>query len=118
MTNSKRGAYLSMQQVAFQVHFSTGKIDDYGGAHQRVWGELLQKFERFGITEYSTLHPGQQFFLYMRVPVVERTLESFAASEVDQRWRAKMPPLFEPVPDLLYAGRSLHPTANAVQGGE
>lgn len=106
MTIPKRGADLSMHRVAFQLRISIGKIDEYDEAHQRVWGELLQEFEHFGITHYSTLRRGQQLLLYMRVPVVQTTLESLAASEVDQCWQAKMVPLSEPVPDLEPYGTS------------
>lgn len=89
-----------MQRIAFQLRIKADKIGEYDEAHLHVWPELVQKLERFGVTDYSIFRRGQQLFLYMRVQDFDQVTEDLAASDINQRWQQKMAPLFEPVPDL------------------
>ena len=89
-----------MQRIAFQLRIRPGKAEEYDEAHRHVWPELLAELERFGVSDYSIFRRGQQLFLYMRVPDFASLTENLRRSEINQRWQAKMAPLFEPVPDL------------------
>jgi L-rhamnose mutarotase len=89
-----------VQRVAFQLRIRHDKIEEYDEEHRRVWPELLEELERFGVTDYSIFRRGQQLFLYMHVPDFDLLTERLAASDVNRRWQEKMAPLFEPVPGL------------------
>ena len=89
-----------MERMAFQLRIREGKIADYDAAHQEVWPELLAELESFGVTDYSIFRRGQELFLYLRVPDIQRLLRQLDASEINQRWQKRMEPIFEPVPSL------------------
>ena len=89
-----------MQRIAFQLRIRAGKEAEYDEAHRDVWPELLAEFESLGVAEYSIFRRGQDLFLYLHAPERNTLFEQLEASEVNQRWQARMAPIFEPVPTL------------------
>jgi len=89
-----------MQRVAFQLRIKAGMEAEYDETHRHVWPELLADLEGFDVTDYSIFRRGQELFLYLRVPDLTTLLQQLSESEINQKWQAKMAPIFEPVPSL------------------
>ncbi len=89
-----------MQRIAFQLRIRAGKEEEYDEAHRNVWPELLAELESFGVAEYSIFRRGQDLFLYLHAPERATLFKQLGASDVNQRWQARMASIFEPVPTL------------------
>ena len=89
-----------MQRVAWRLRLRPETIEEYEGAHTRVWPELLERLKAVGVSHYSIFRRGQDLFLFLRVEDFECAWKTLENDRVNQRWQKEMAPLFEPVPDL------------------
>jgi L-rhamnose mutarotase len=90
----------AMQRIAFQLRIKPGMEEEYDEAHRQVWPELLAELESFGVAEYSIFRRGEELFLYLHAPDRSTLFQRLEASDVNQRWQARMAPVFQPVPSL------------------
>ncbi len=91
---------VSLKRIAYQLRIKQDKIEEYEFEHQRVWPELLQELEDFGVFQYSIFRRDQTLVLYLHVPDFQEFKKQAALSQTNLRWQEKMAPLFERVPDL------------------
>ena len=89
-----------MERIAYQLRIKQEKIEEYESEHQRVWPELLEELENFGVSQYSIFRRDQTLVLYLHVPDFQEFKKQAAQSQINLRWQEKMAPLFERVPDL------------------
>jgi L-rhamnose mutarotase len=91
---------VSLERIAYQLRIKQEKIEEYDSEHQRVWPELLEELENFGVSQYSIFRRDQTLVLYLHVPDFQEFKKKAARSQINLRWQEKMAPLFERVPDL------------------
>ena len=88
-----------MQRVGFQLKVRQELIDEYRGAHEEVWPEMLEALRRHGWHNYSLfMLPDGTLFGYLETPSsFEDALAAIATEEVNNRWQSTMQHFFEGV---------------------
>ena len=83
-------------RVCFVLHLKPERVDEYVGAHQHVWPEMLDALREAGWHDYSLfVRPEDGLVVgYLETEDFAAARAAMAATEVNARWQADMADFF------------------------
>lgn len=87
---------MTMARGGFKLTIRPGTEAEYKERHQRVYQELLDEFQAYGITTYSIFMDGCTLFAYMEAADIERVFAQLAETPANMRWQAFMSDILVP----------------------
>ncbi|MEU5885159.1 L-rhamnose mutarotase [Spirillospora sp. NPDC047279] len=85
-----------MRRICFLLKVRQDRIEEYRTAHERVWPEMLDALRETGWRNFSLFLRDDGLLVgYLETDDFAAALAGMAATDVNERWQARMAPYFE-----------------------
>ncbi len=89
---------MSKRRMLFMARLEPRHVDEYVYFHKQVWPELLDAYQRSGITQISCFLHGCDLIVYSEVDaeIYEREKDALSQNPVELRWQSLMKSFRDP----------------------